>query len=274
MSELSIRRIVIACDAVGENRSAIEMAARFAAWWNAALHGVFVEDESLLHLSALPFARHVGPGGQVSDDFDEGTILRQFEAHADRAREALETAAREHAVGWSFNIVRGQARLATLALGDQDLLVIEAASRPFTGAFRLDSRWLADVYEAQLPVLLVRSSAARQGGVVALLQSAGPSAERVIDVAARLALASNRPLSLLAAGTDFDESQCLNRVRAVSQKVAAHCRIERLSPMGATLEALAGEGSVLAVDSDPAVNDAAALKDLVARTRADILFLR
>lgn len=274
MSEFIVSRVVIACDAVGENRSGIEMAARLASWWHAALHGVFVQDESLLCLAALPFARHVGSAGQVSDDCDEGTTLQQFQAHADRARAALATAAHEHAVGWSFDVVRGHARLATLALGDQDLLVIEAASRPFTGEFRLDSRWLAEIYEAQQPVLLVRSSDKRKDGVVALLQSPGPSAEQVIDAAARLASASNRRLTVVIAGTGIGDAQCRERVRLVSDKVAAHCRIERLSAAGAPLETLAGEGSVLVVDSDPAVNDATALKELAARTRADILFLR
>lgn len=273
MGEFIVARVVIACDAVGENRSGIEMAARLAAWWNTELHGIFVQDESLLRISALPFARHIGPSGEVSRDFDEASLIHQFEAHAARARGALEAAAQEHAVGWTFDVVRGQPTLTTLSLGDQDLLVIEASSRPFAGEFRLDSRWLAQAYDAQRPILLVRNSGQKRDGVVALVQEPQQSAERTIAAATRLADASDRRLTLLLVGTTRTEAEALDCVRRVSEKVAARCRIEPLST-SASLERAAGDGSVLVVDADPAVNDTAALKELAAHSRADVLFLR
>lgn len=274
MTDFVISRVVIACDAVGENVSSIEAAASFAAWWNVALRGVFVQDEALLHLAALPFARHVSLGGAVSEEFDEDTILHQFEAHAARLRTALEAAAHAHRIGWSFEVVRGQPSFTTLSVGDQDLLVIEAASRPFAGEFRLDSRLLASALAAHRPILLVRNAGQRKDGVVALVQKSGASAERTIAAALRLAQAGERRLTVLLAAEDVDAAKTLERIRAVSGKVASRSRIERLSPGDAVLERVAGEGGLLVVDADPAVNDVAALKDLLARTRADILFMR
>ncbi len=273
MTEFTFRRVVIACDAVGENRSGIETAASLAAWWNAALRGVFVQDEALLNLAALPFARHVGASGAISEERDESTILSQFEIGARHARAALEAAARRHEVGWSFDVVRGQAVLTTLALGDDDLLVIEAMSRPFAGEFRLDSRWLQAVYHAHRPILLARNHGNRKDGVVVLVQKPGESAKRTIDAAARLALAANRRLTILLSGTGLDPDQARDGVRLISDRLAAHCRIEQ----GATevmLRRFAGDASLLVVDADPAINDAASLKQLTARCRADILFLR
>lgn len=273
MTEFTFRRVVIACDAVGENCFGIETAANLAAWWNATLRGVFLQDEALLHLAALPFARHVGPSGAVSEERDESTILSQFEIGASRARAALEAAARQREVGWSFDVVRGQAALTTLALGDEDLLVIEAMSRPFAGEFRLDSRWLQAVYQAQRPILLARNQGTRRDGLVALVQKSGESARRTIDAAARLALAADRRLTILLSGTGLDPDQARDGVRLVSDRLAAHCRIEQ-GAADAMLRRFAGDASLLVVDADPAVNDAASLKQLTACCRADILFLR
>ena len=52
-----IDRVVVPLDAAAESRHAIETAARLAARAGAPLHGVFVEDEDLLRLASLPFAR-------------------------------------------------------------------------------------------------------------------------------------------------------------------------------------------------------------------------
>lgn len=274
MTDFVISRVVIACDSVSESASSIEAAAKFAAWWNVALRAVFVQDEALLHLAALPFARHVSLGGAASEAFNEDMILHQFEAHAARLRAALEAAAHAHQIGWSFEVVRGQPSFTTLSVGDQDLLVIEAASRPFAGEFRLDSRLMASALAAHRPILLVRNAGQRKDGVVALVQKSGPSADRTIATALRLAQAGERRLVVLLAAEDVDAAKILQAIRAVSEKVASRSRVERLSPGGAILEQAAVEGSLLVVDADPSVNDVTALKGLLARTRADILFMR
>ena len=49
-----IERVVVPLDAAAENRTAIETAARLAARAKVPLHGIFVEDEELLHLARLP----------------------------------------------------------------------------------------------------------------------------------------------------------------------------------------------------------------------------
>lgn len=269
-----IKRIVIACDAVGENVASIEAAAQLAVAMNAALRGVFVQDEGLLSWAALPFARNVGEAGEAHEVADEATILRQFEAYAVRVRTAVETAARTHAIGWSFDVVRGQSTLATLSIGDQDLLVIEGSSRPFAGRFRLGSRWLAEAFQAHGSVLLVRNAREWKEGVVALLRGSGKSAERVAAVAAGVAHAGNRRLTVLVAGDEPELEAVRGWVRAVSELLASRCRIERLAfPKSLPPEAVEG-GALLVVDADPSVNDAASLRGLLDATQGDILFLR
>ena len=274
MTDFVIARVVIACDAVGENRSGIELAATIAAAWNAALHGIFVQDEGLLNLAALPFARHVMASGEVTTDMDESAAVHQFAAHADRTRAVLEAAAREHAVACSFAVVRGHLTLATLPMEERDLLVIEAESRPFAGSFRLDSRLLAASFEAHRPVLLVRDAERRRDGVVALVQQVGASAARVISAAAGIAQAGDYGLTILLAGESVQGQAVLEIVRQVAPGLVAGLRVERISFDSRVFDEVAVGGGILVVDADPTVNNTAALKELAARTQANILFLR
>jgi hypothetical protein len=57
-----IGRVAIPLEAAAEGGTAIETAAQLAARANAPLHGIFVEDEDLLSLANLPFARQVTLG--------------------------------------------------------------------------------------------------------------------------------------------------------------------------------------------------------------------
>jgi len=49
-----IERIIVPFDDTSETRGAIAVAARLAGHAKAQLHGVFIEDEDLLHLADLP----------------------------------------------------------------------------------------------------------------------------------------------------------------------------------------------------------------------------
>jgi len=270
MSEFSIERVIIACDAVAENRAGIEAAAGLAALWNAALHALFLEDEGLLHLAALPFARQVGLGGPGGQELEEAEIVRHFEAHTRRMREELEKAARARAVASSFSVVRGRPSAVTLPIEEHDLLVIEETTRPFAGQFRLVSRWLAAALEARRPILLVRSRPGPTRRVVCLIQAKAPSTLRAVAAAAKLALAGERPLTLRIIGAAASPAEARAWVSEVSPALGQECRIETV-PGGGLLED--GEDSLLVVDSDPAVNELAVLKELVTRSRADILYI-
>src|SRR5579862_9453673 len=96
-----IERVVVALDAASENRAAIATAARLAARWKAPLHGVFVEDDDLIRLANLPFARVVTLGFGV-EAINQQQARRQMHAFAERARHELAAAARRHHLEWSF----------------------------------------------------------------------------------------------------------------------------------------------------------------------------
>ncbi len=71
-------------DAASENRTAIDTAVRLAARTGAPLHGIFVEDEDLLSLAGLPFARQVTIGGGA-EKLSSETVALQLRAAAERS---------------------------------------------------------------------------------------------------------------------------------------------------------------------------------------------
>ena len=140
-----IGRVVIPLDTAAEGGTAIETAAQLAARANAPLHGIFVEDEDLLGLANLPFARQVMLGAGTEPLTVERVELQQLRAAAERARQAIAAAAERHAVVWSFEGVRGSLQSALSGVSEGDLVVTSALSRPIAGQFRLESRWWASI---------------------------------------------------------------------------------------------------------------------------------
>lgn len=119
-------RIVVGLDTSFMAREAIALAARVAASVDASLRGIFVEDENLLALACLPFAREVSMSGKMSE-IDSAEMLRAMQAQAQIAKRVLERVASEAHVSWSFDVARGT-RLAGLVqhAGVADTLVLRA----------------------------------------------------------------------------------------------------------------------------------------------------
>ena len=115
--------------------TAIDTAARLAAHAKAPLHGVFVEDEDLLHLAGLPFARQITLGAPAEPLTTEHVELH-LQVAAERARRELFAAAKRHGVTCSFEIVRGASESALIGASERDLVVAGGLTRPIGGHFR------------------------------------------------------------------------------------------------------------------------------------------
>jgi len=191
-----IERIVVRLDAAAEAPTAIEAAARLAARAKAPLHGVFVEDEDLLHLTGLPFARHttVGVG---TEKLTAAAVELHLRATAERARRELLAAARRHHVSASFEIVRGTADAGLAAAAECDLLVAGMLTRPVAGAFRLECRWWSGIAAAAGPLLFVRHEWREHGAVVMLLRERDAASARLLGAAAQLAAVGDGALTVI-----------------------------------------------------------------------------
>lgn len=191
-----IERVVVWLDAASENTIAINTAARLAARAKAPLHGVFVEDEDLLRLARLPFARQITLGAGV-----EAFTTEQVELHlrvaAEMARRDVVAAAKRHAAKCSFEIVRGDSESALSGATERDLVVAGALTRPIAGYFRVQSRWLGPVEAAPGPFLLAQHAWSTSGSLVILLRDRNAGSVRLIEAAAQIAEAEGLGLTVI-----------------------------------------------------------------------------
>jgi hypothetical protein len=191
----AVERIVVALDAASENHAAIGAAARLAARWKAHLHGVFVEDDDLIRLAHLPFARQVTIGfGAESLNLQQAE--RQIRVFAERARQELAAAAARHGVEWSFEIVRSEASSGAPEWTG-DFLVACTTTRPIGGHFRVECRWWGAVESGPSTRLLAHHAGNPDGAVAALLRGRGEAAERLLAAALRLAEANDARLAVI-----------------------------------------------------------------------------
>jgi nucleotide-binding universal stress UspA family protein len=183
---LMIERVVVPLDAASENRTTIDTAVRLAARAKASVHGVFVEDEDLLRLAHLPFARQITLAAGA-EPFTTQQVELHLRTSAERARRDLAAAAKRHAVTSSFEIVRGGSEHALLSATQHDLVVANALTRPVGGGFRVECRWWSAIELAPGPFLLAQGSWDRGGSVAMLLGDRGLASVRLIQTAAQIA---------------------------------------------------------------------------------------
>lgn len=187
-----IERVVVPLDDASEHRIAVETAARLAAHAKAPLHGIFVEDEDLLHVASLPFARQFTLGAHP-----EKLTIEHVELHlrvaAERVRKEFFAAAERHGVTGSFEIVRGATASAVTGASEHDLVVACALTRPIGGHFRVECRWWSSIEAMPGPFLLARHAWSTSGSVVMLLRDRSDASARLLEAAAQFAHNADSP---------------------------------------------------------------------------------
>jgi hypothetical protein len=285
-----IERVGVTLDAGSENRAAIETAVRLAARTGMPLHGAFVEDEDLLRLAGLPFARQVTIGRGIETLTPESVALHLL-AQAEQARQELSAAATQYRVEYSFEIVRGAGGAAaggtaaggtaaggTAAGGasERDLVVAGGLTRPIAGWFRVECRWWSTIEATPAPFLLARTvSRAAPGAVAILLRDRNPASVRLFDAAAQIAAAEDSVLAVLcppamAGAAGFD--------KWITDRAAAHpvrLQIEAAPSEPAALSERLGQLGcrLVALEARLAEGGGQALRSLAAHFAGDILIV-
>jgi len=178
-ADVTETRIVIGLDTSFLTREALSLAARLAASMDARLKGIFVEDENLLALSSLPFAREVSFSGEVRD-LDPERMLRAMRAQAESARRMLARVAAEAHVDWSFDVKRGRP-LSSIAAGAgaDDTLVIRSAS---ASSHEVGRTVRAATLDAHADVLLVARGVGIKGAFAVSSLPAGVAGRGIVSV--------------------------------------------------------------------------------------------
>jgi hypothetical protein len=270
-----VERVVISLDSASEEETAIETAARLAAHVNAPLHGIFVEDEALLGLASLPFARQVGFGAAAEPLTVERAEL-QLRAAAERARQNIASAAEQEGVVWSFEVLRGPPESAFAALSERDLVVASALTRPIAGGFRVACRWWSSINIAPAPLLLARRAWKTPGTVLIILPDQGHGSVRLLEAAARIAEASNANLILVypadLASTHEVERWAMEHL--VQYSLSLRAEPAPANPTTLNERVLALDCRVLAITAGSVEAGPYSVRDLVERLACDLLVVR
>ena len=275
-----IERVVVPLDAASEHGTAIETAARLAARAKAPLHGIFVEDEDLLRLASLPFARQFTLGA-AAEPLTAEHIELHLRVAAERARRELFAAAERHGVACSFEIVRGAAESALTGASHHDLVVAGALTRPIAGHFRVECRWWSSIEAAPGLFMLARHAWSASGAVVMLLRDRGAASSRLLEAAAQIAHTADASLTVICppavVGAGFETGAGLENW--VADQLADHpvrLQIEIAPDAPADLHQRIGELDCrcLAIASGEAEGSGDRLRELVERFGCDILVVR
>jgi nucleotide-binding universal stress UspA family protein len=269
-----ITRVVVPLDAASETDTAIDTAARLAARWRVPLHGVFIEDEELICLAGLPFARQATLGAGLQP-LTTDQIEHHFRAFAEQARRQLAEAAERHQVQWSFETVRGPLTRDMLG-GEHDFVVAAAASRPIGDHFRIASRSWSWMTVVARPFLLAKRQWETGGSVLALLRRQDPKSARALEVASQIAGFRGCTLTVSAspgpAGSDDfsawvsqllgDRSLSLQTEPAATPPAALRQRIIEL------------DCRLLVLEADERESQPDELRELVEQLTCDVLIIR
>jgi hypothetical protein len=270
-----IARVVLQLDAASETHEVIDTAARLAARAKAPLDGIFIEDEDLLGLAILPFARHVSLGaGPEPLTLDH--VEWQLRVAAERARLDLAAAATRHGVAWSFEVVRGSSVGARFGASERDLVVAGALTRPVAGHFRVECRWWSSINAAPGPFLLTRRAWDASGAVLIMLRDRSQGSVRLLDAVRRIAEARNTKVTLICTAE-------LSRAEGFETWIADHLvphsgspQIE-LAPADATAllqRMLELDCGLLAVEASFIEGRSDRIRELVERLACDLLVVR
>ena len=269
-----IQRVIVTLEAASENGTAIDTAVRLAAQAKAELHGVFIEDQELLHLAGLPFARQVTVA-TGTEPLTSETLELQLRAEAERARNDLFAAAKEHRVKCTFEVLRGASETAVAYASESDLIVTGGQSRPVAGHFRLERRWWSSIEAVSGPLLLARTAWTAAGPVVILLRDRDLASARLVETAAQIASARGDVLMVICPrviaeapgfGTWVSDSVAQHRIRvqielAPAEPAALH---ERLGQLDCRL---------LALEAGLAERSGETLRELIGRVACDMLIV-
>lgn len=268
------KRVVVSLDAISETGPAIDTAARLAARWQVPLHGVFIEDEDLLGLAGLPFARQVTLATGL-EPLTQDHIEDHFRASAERSRRELGAAAAQYGVEWSFEVVRGPCRAAEL--GDEDdFIVAGAMTRPVGSHFRVSSPWWSFTPTVERPLLLARRQWETGGSIFTLLRRYGPHSAKTLDIAAQIAGICSATLTVAGPADFAGADDFAAWVSGLLDGHSLSLRTEQVSAEPAALRQRMAELDcrMLVVEASGDVALAGELRDCLEHLACDVLIVR
>jgi hypothetical protein len=226
----------------------LEAAVRVARTFHGELHGLFVENEELLALAEMPFAREISLTGHHIRTLSPDLVRKEMHAASaamEREFERLTQAAR---VPTRFEVVQGAAEeVLRKAMADTGILAIgEPLALATPGMF---SDLVAELTNIT-GIVVVGCEARRAQGPILTVIDPSCDVELLVDTAEQIASEGTQEVILLIAAAEESEANRLEAETRAALDAGTRYRFERIvtrtpKSLGATVERYEG-GLVIA----------------------------
>lgn len=196
MSDLGYRRLVLELGVGPADPALIRAAAEFARGLGLDLHGLFIEDESLLTLAAYPVARELRLGSRQWAPLDATRLAEDLHLAAETARRQMLQTLASLGVHGGFEVVRGDPYGCVCGTcGETDIIVVTANHRHHAHPDHGRATLRRAAAESAASVLILPDVTSPRSGPVVV--AAETPDDPGLPVAARIAAADRAPLLVL-----------------------------------------------------------------------------
>ncbi len=221
-AQSAYRKVIVGLCHGAADAATMRTAAEFAQLLGLDLHCLFIEDEALLALAELPFAREIRLPTHTWSPLTADAVEADIRQAVIRTRRLLDEIIQEIGVPTEFEVLRGDPATCIAAVCQSGDIIVSAEHGPPTFPVTHSvTRLHAGAHESATSVLLLPTHLKpRRGPVVAVLTDA---ADHSLDMACRVATSAKEDLVILlpepagSRAADTAAAGAKNRAHALGQ---------------------------------------------------------
>ncbi len=210
-------RIVIGLKAASDIDTSVDAATTLAAAVKAEVVGLFIEEQAMIDLAGLPFARAMSIGATRPQRVTTEAMAQAFSRGALMCQRSLSARAQKAQVKWSFSAERGSLpeKIKT-ALAVGDYLVLSSEGHGFGSHPAIDELRAAASRARGVMIAAAPATRPRKGPVIAV-DDGDAAGEVTVALAVRLAKVTAAPLMLFViAASDGEADRIVRRAHELA----------------------------------------------------------
>lgn len=204
----------------------LEVATRFARTFRGELHGLFVENEELMALADMPFAREISLTGGRTRALSLDMVRKEMQAASAMMEREFERLTRAAHITARFEVIAGAAEeVLRKAMQDSGILAIgEPLALAAPGML---PKLLAE-FTNVTGIVVVGCDARRAHGPILTVIDPSPDIAMLVDTAEQIAGEGDQEVILLIAGAQHSEADRLEAEARAALDTGTRYRFERV----------------------------------------------
>lgn len=164
---LVFRRLILELAHGPVDANVLRFVAEFARDFGLDLHGVYIEDESLVNLAGFPFAREIQLPTHAWRKLDSGSLAAELHQHAEAARRRLRLLLDQMGLRGGFEIRRGDLMHCVAGVCSPSDIIVVTGSATIHRPNLASMRQAAD--QSPASVLVIPDRPTRRGGPIVVV---------------------------------------------------------------------------------------------------------